>query len=559
MGAAFVLLAALAGGGWTVYKRVRQKQMMTRARALIAAKDYAQAGMAIQRALQLNPRDVGAVRMMVEATESLGARDALVWRRILAEIEPGVLDNYLGWAKVALQFGQVPMAEQALANVDEAGRQTAGYHDMAGQLALALNDPAKAETEFAKALALEPNNEEFRFNLATAQLQSSDAEASRKAREEIRKLEETPNLHRRAFRVLMQDALRHKDWQTALALARDLQAAPDATFEDGALFLGLLRTLQRPEFRSYLLHLQERAAKNPDHIAALIAWMNRNTLTMVASEWGRTFPDEIRSQPPVAPALAESYANLRDWEKLRALVAEADWKDLDYMRMALHARVLREDGDLPASGSQWANAVKAALGRPEALGRLAAFATTARWETETNDLLWKVAQGASNQHWALAELWRRTGAARDTRGMLNVATRILELKPDDSTAQNNVASLSLLLGVNIERATALALAAHKKESANPGYAATYAYALHIQGKTQEALALMRTLPGKLLSNPSYAAYFGIFLAEQGEADEAVKFLVIASSARLLPEELELVAKARAKAEQARTKAGAPLP
>jgi predicted Zn-dependent protease len=135
-------------------------------------------------------------------------------------------------------------------------------------------------------------------------------------------------------------------------------------------------------------------------------------------------------------------------------------------------------------------------------------------------------------------------AKGNTRGLLNVASRSLEINPKDLVAQNNVVLLSLLLNSNVERAQALADDAHRQQPNNQVIASTYAYALYLRGKTDDAIKVMRSLDEKLLADPSCAAYFAAMLVDSETPSEAEKYIEIALAGKVLPEELALVKAAR---------------
>jgi predicted Zn-dependent protease len=74
--------------------------------------------------------------------------------------------------------------------------------------------------------------------------------------------------------------------------------------------------------------------------------------------------------------------------------------------------------------------------------------------------------------------------------------------------------------------------------------ATYAYSLFLQGKTSEALELMRKLDRADLEKPAIAVYYGYFLAAAGKTQEAEDYLTLAATGTLLPEEKALLSHAR---------------
>ena len=81
---------------------------------------------------------------------------------------------------------------------------------------------------------------------------------------------------------------------------------------------------------------------------------------------------------------------------------------------------------------------------------------------------------------------------------------------------------------------------------NRAFAATHAYALHIAGKTDEALELMDRMKDEELSHPAVAAYYVVILVESGKLERARAFLPKAQRAALLPEEQLLLKSATRK-------------
>jgi len=539
-----VLVGALGAAGWWQYKEVRHRRIIARGRSLLEKKDYEQAELSIFRVLQMNPRDLEANRMMVELTEATGAVQDLHWRHMLVQLEPNVLENHLDLAECALRLQHPQAAEQALANVSPEGKKTAAYHNLSGRVALALKDFPEAEVHFVQAVELDPKNEQFQLDLALIHLRSPDPKVRSEARSVAERIRADSKSYRDASRALLRDAAENKDWNSALSLAKKLQSAPDAPFADQLVYLELLRNLKHRDYQAFLGDLQEQAAKDPKQVASLMSWMNRRGLNIFALEWSKRLPEEIRDRPPVSPAIAEAYANLHDWVALKAMLNNADWREVEFTRCALLALVFREEGDLPSSRAQWESAVRAAGDRPEVLATLAEFATDLKWDNEVNDLLWAVARGPNRQQWALAALSRKYSAAQDTRALLAVTTRALELDPQDLAAKSQMASLLFQTNASLERARVLAREAYEKDPKNPKFAATYAYALHSQAKTEEGIKIMRSLPAKLLETPPYSIFHAVLLANVGEPDEAYKFIELAEKGNLVPEQTELLTKAR---------------
>ena len=201
-----------------------------------------------------------------------------------------------------------------------------------------------------------------------------------------------------------------------------------------------------------------------------------------------------------------------------------------------------------ASDQEWAAAQKEAGGRPQFLSMLTRAVVDWGWEKERVDLLWTLTKQPESQLEALHGLYQKYADAGDTLGLYRVLVRLAEIQPDDAGAQNNLAQISLLLNANVERARKLAAELYRKEGSNPAYASTYAFALFSKGDTNGALKVMSALPEEQLRDPSLAAYYGIILAAAGDTAKAREYLKIGASAKLLPEEKALLAKAESRAQ-----------
>ena len=57
-------------------------------------------------------------------------------------------------------------------------------------------------------------------------------------------------------------------------------------------------------------------------------------------------------------ALSDSFIAVKDWAGLQRLVNSGNWGTVDFLRNALAARALREQGNEPESAAQWNEAMK---------------------------------------------------------------------------------------------------------------------------------------------------------------------------------------------------------
>jgi predicted Zn-dependent protease len=544
-----IFFVFIAWGGWDAYQRWEERHLVRRGAAYLSGGDLRQAALSARRALQLDETSVPAIRVLARAAEAADDRNAIDWRRKAADLEPNSTEDTLALANCALQFNDVATAEKALQQINQNARDTAEFHAAAARLANAKKQPAEMENHWGRVLELAPQNKSYQLESGLALLRTNEQAKKARGREILESLRGDKKQRAAATRALIVDlAAEHVDNQKLVVLARELQDYPDATFSDRILYLDILRQLRTPEFTGYLTTVEKDAASKPADLAALISWMKAGGMSLLAIDFARILPDETLSKWPVPLAVAEAYAKLADWAALERWVKNKNWGQFEFMRHAYLALALREQDKSVASGQEWAAAQKETGGRPQFLSMLTRAVVDWRWEKERVDLLWTLTKQPESQLEALHGLYQRYADAGDTLGLYRVLVRLAEIQPDDAGAQNNLAQISLLLNADVERARKLAAELYRKQGSNPAYASTYAFALFRKGDTNGALKVMSALPEEQLRDPSLAAYYGIILAAAGDAAKAREYLKIGASARLLPEEKALLAKAESIAQ-----------
>src|ERR1035438_7318328 len=202
------ILAVGAGYvGYRAYLSARQAHLIKQAQHYLAKPDVKKALLDLQRVLQSNPRNVEGCRLMAELSEAGRSPGALVWRSRVVELNPRSLDDRLALAQSALMFRDYMDATNALEAVDQAGRKTAAYHNVAGVVAAAANQRAEAEAHFLEAARLEPTNPAPQLNLAVVRLHGTNTSAMAEARTTLTRISSSsPALRCQALRELVIDA-----------------------------------------------------------------------------------------------------------------------------------------------------------------------------------------------------------------------------------------------------------------------------------------------------------------------------------------------------------------
>lgn len=131
------------------------------------------------------------------------------------------------------------------------------------------------------------------------------------------------------------------------------------------------------------------------------------------------------------------------------------------------------------------------------------------------------------------------------RGLHKIYSTLLSFDSADVAEKNNVAALSLLLNIQTNRAHQMAREVYQKNPSNDVFASTYAYSLQLQGRTAEALKIAGSISEKHLESPSLAVYYALLLVAAEQPDKAKKYLSIAETGKLLPEERAMLVAAKA--------------
>ena len=343
-----------------------------------------------------------------------------------------------------------------------------------------------------------------------------------------------------ALRWLVAESLGRNDLPAAEQFSRQLLADPRSQADDRLQHLTLLQKAKSPEFTTCLGAVQKSALTNAVEVYGLSAWMISHGLTDHALAWLTNCPAKLRGEQPVPLALVDCYLAKRNWEDLESFLQDQKWGDLEFLRLAFLSRTAAEQNQKLGAEARWRNAVREAGDRLGPLTALLSMATSWGRQQDSEDLLWQIAQRFPKERWALRELERGYLKAGNTRGLNRVYSTMASHAPQNFAVQNNFAATSLLLKLNLPKAHQVAKQAFSQHPEEAIVASTYAYSLHLQGRTRDGLAALEKLKAEALETPSVALYYGLLLTETGETNKAARFLTIAQKSELLPEEKALV-------------------
>jgi predicted Zn-dependent protease len=526
------------------YRHHRETRALEQARQCLAQGDYRRASLNARRTLQVNPRNLEACRIMADLAERSRSPYVLDWRRRIVELSP-TIPNKLMLASTALrsQSPPYPLAAQTLDELKDSAGDVAAYHAVSAELALRLKRTAEAAAQFEQASRLEPTNELHQLNLAVLRLQSTNAGAPAAARATLERLRASTNVGPVALRWLVTESLGRNDLPTAERFSRQLLTNSHSVPDDRLQHLTILQKSRNPEFNAYLRAQQKNALTNAAEVYGISTWMIGHGLADDALAWLTGCPAKLRAEQPVPLALVDCYLARKDWLGLDTSLQEQKWGDLEFLRFAFLSRAAAELNQKLAADARWRTAIRDADERLGPLIALLSMANSGGRSEAREDLLWRIAQRFPRERWALRELEQLYLTAGNTHSLNKVYSTMASYAPQNFSAQNNLAATSLLLKLNLPEAHELAKEVFARHPQEPIVTSTYAFSLHLQGRTKEGLALLDKLDAKALETPSVALYYGLLLAAAGETNKAGKYLDIARKSELLPEEKVLAAEA----------------
>ena len=540
----------------------RESRLLRQAETNLKQGNFNAANIIGRQALQIDRDSLAAYQILAEATEKQNRAETVVWRTQIARLQPRDIDSQLNLASAALRFGQLDAARKALDSVPKENRESAPYHVVAGWLSRAQGDEAGQERHFAAALEKEPRNETYQYNLAVVRIKSPDSQKNAQAREALEQLAQSAPFRAGSLRALLNDAIRHSDLKAADRFAQELQLSPQVTFADDLLCLDFYKKLDQKKLATLLEKVKPLAARQPEDLAALMAWMNGNGMSAEVLRWMEKLPPEKTANPPPAIEVADAFAAQKNWSRLRRWTKSTNWGDSEYLGLAYQAyarQQSRQEGADAESVSLWHDAERACEENPEHEIRLARLASRWNLPSQAEQLWLRVAHNPLSRREALDALFEIYRASNDLPNLYLTAMRLHETSPEEPLIAAEYARLSIILDRNQSEGQRVAKKAFDQAPTEPPCVVAQALSLNSQGRTPEGIAILQKLPPEKLHDARVALYFAVLLLNDGKADAAHEFIDAANSGFVYPEEKKLLQEALQKQSSSTSATPAPSP
>jgi predicted Zn-dependent protease len=540
----------------------QESRLLRQAGTNLKQGDFNAANETAHQVLQIDRDSLAAYQILAEATEKQNRAETVVWRAQIARLQPRDIDSQLNLASAALRFGQLDAARKALDSVPKENRESAPYHVVAGWLARAQGDEASQERHFAAALEKEPRNETYQYNLAAVRIKSPESQKNAQAREALQQLAKSAPFRAGSLRALLNDAIRHSDLKAADRFAQELQLSPQVTFADDLLCLDFYKKLDQKKLAALLEKVKPLAGRQPEDLAALMAWMNANGMSAETLHWMEKLPPEKTANPPPAIEVADAFAAQKNWSRLRRWTKSTDWGDSEYLRLAYLAyarQQSRQEGADTESVSLWHDAERACEENPEHEIRLARLASKWNLPSQAEQLWLRVAHNPLSRREALDALFDIYRTSNDLPNLYLTAMRLHETSPEEPLITSEYARLSIILDRNQSEGQRVAKQAFAQAPTEPPCVVAQALSLNSQGRTPEGIAILQKLPPEKLHDARVALYLAVLLLNDGKVDAAREFIDVANSGFVFPEEKKLLQEALQKQPGSTSATPAPSP
>jgi lipopolysaccharide biosynthesis regulator YciM len=538
--------------GSRLYENWHERRLLETATTLLQEGQLTKAAQMAQDLYRRHADSLAALSILADTAERQNLQEAVAWRERIALLLPNDPESQLNLASAALRFGNLDVAREALNRVSPSDRDSAAFHVVAGWLASAEGNFAEQEEQFAAAIKKEPSNDLYQFNLAALQIRSKDADKSTDARETLERLITITPYRTGALRALLNDAVERNDRTGADSFAQQLQMSPEVTFGDYLLCLNFYQKLDEKKFRRLLEKVKPFAARNASDLASLIDWMNQNGLAGDVVKWVDKLSSAQLSSPPASVAVADAYATVKNWSRLKRWTRSGNWGDAEYLRLAYGAiaeRHFRSDNDSNTKSefeTLWQSAADLSEDVPDHELRLARLATKWQLASHAQELWTRVEENPTMRREALDNLRQLYRAKDETTKLYAVLQRLHESSPNEAPITADLARLGLNLDENPESSHQLAKEAYGRAPNDVNCAVTYAFSLHRLGRNADALAIIHNLPPEALHDAHAAIYVALVLVEGSELEGAKDYIKAAENAKLYLEEKKLLEEAKTK-------------
>ena len=528
---------------WPAIKLRQAEDLKQSALEHLEKENYRNAFADIQKSILKNPEDIESFEIALEASEKSKEHHRYVpaYLSKLMEIDPDNAVHFQKFILFALRLGAPVDAKEVFEKYPASLRDTIEYHQFGYSIGSGLNDDDMAERHLSKLVELNPDNDSLKLFLSTLQLRSSEDEGSRDAAQSsLENFAANEESKVPALRVLLTHAMVENNTAQIEEYIADFDQIENLPLIDELLKLQARKVLDESSFPQLVDDFLSRPVENSINLRLVIEFLLKNDMADTAAQWVQTLPADLKTLPEVARKISQIYFKLQDWDNLESVLVDGDWGKEEYGRLLLLALIGRQRDDLLAFQNHWKECIVQVGTDRNALKSLFQTVKTWGWTEESVEVLeirFREEPEDDEVFQILTSYFMSQGATDKT---LQTLERRVEFSPDDSNSKNNLALLSLLTGANVSTAFNYAQENFKKDSENPFFVTTWALALALRDRADEALIHLGSLNSDQMDDPQRAVYMARIFLAAGNIPKAENYLAKVDSDKLLGEEKQLL-------------------
>jgi tetratricopeptide (TPR) repeat protein len=526
-------------------KRWRADQLMSEAEKSVERGSLVEAYQSARSAHGLDPNNLRALRMLAEMYEGTGAREALAYRRSVAESAGATGQDRAAYLRVLIRAGRLDLADEFVRKMGVTGRADPVVAALIADLLRMRGQPeeARAVEDLAAASSVLGEKTTAELIQARGRLESPDPAERAQARTTLLRIgaSKVPEA-RDALRILA--AAPDRTEKETREIIRLLEANPLNPAAD--FFLAKTLTLElRPDWRGAVLEEARKlwSGGTEEQRTALAEFLMRHgdaqgVLDLPVTRRGRAFLLRL-----------DALARLGRWPTIREelVLASAEKNALDpFFIEVFQARVAQEMREISMADVRWKQAMSKAAGNPQKLEFLANFAEKSGnlpMAAEAYRSMVKFPAAAVPGYLGLIRVAEKRADMRQLRDVIGELSRQL---PEDPAPKNDLAYLNLLFNERIDDSLQISRDLVSALPDRAAYRTTLALAYLRKNESQKALAAYEeTKIDWSAALPGWQAVRAAVLAANGREEEARRLAASINWDRLKPQERDLVRTLRA--------------
>ncbi len=525
------------------YHKLRANMYNESAKKFLASGDSDSARIQLQNSLRHDPERAETWGMWGDVLKKQGDKQYLFFLAKAYELNPADEQAAINALRACVENRRADIANLLLQKILKSFNSNAEIWHLTGVLFLSQQRYPEGYQALNKARELAPDDLRIQVSIATLELVSSDPAISKRGREKLEALRSKPEFFAAATQSLA-EATSVQDPAGAIKLWDEVITRSPDNWPARLRRLDLKRKLDANTSQAELdalWKIAKDAQQRRDLIVRTGSWLGpeaavRRLDTLDAVE---------REQPETRLIELAVFASQNRWEEA-AEMARAETRkigspeqQLNFWLWLCRAQFQVKDG---AAARITIRSAVQLVGNNHQLA-FRAGDTLERWNMPEQALEFYSIAEASPTRLKLLALTRNLRIherQRDTDRMLECYDKMLTVLPGNLVIKNNTAALLLLGNKDLMRALALAKEVYDQKPDEANVADTYARALTLNNRPQEALNVYAKMPADGLKQSAIRLHYADALRAAGRTAEAKQQVAELDPQALLPREQDVL-------------------